>query len=124
MAELFYINELGQQVWTSEYLKNKKTCCKSGCLHCPYGFSLKKFGIQFKTIEDSELPQAQELMANLRTQVTDLASFPSQYRQWILLKEHLCGFFLSNHLVIKHLFLKPEFQNQGLSKEMIESYFY
>lgn len=33
-----YYNELGYMVFTKEYHLRRGYCCKSGCLHCPYGF--------------------------------------------------------------------------------------
>jgi hypothetical protein len=32
----FYI-ENGKYVFTEHYLLNRKSCCHSGCRHCPYG---------------------------------------------------------------------------------------
>ena len=48
--ENFYLNKNGDSVFTSEFLKNKGTCCKSGCLHCPYGHTLNKFGIEIRDL--------------------------------------------------------------------------
>jgi hypothetical protein len=31
--------DTGYNVWTELYLKARGTCCKSGCRHCPYGFT-------------------------------------------------------------------------------------
>ena len=35
----YYLNEDGLVVLTEDYLIKRGHCCKSGCLHCPYGFS-------------------------------------------------------------------------------------
>lgn len=35
----FYLNDLGLMVFTEKYHKERGYCCKSGCLHCPYGFN-------------------------------------------------------------------------------------
>jgi len=37
----FYYNEAGLMVLTSQYLLKRGSCCQSGCLHCPYGYSKK-----------------------------------------------------------------------------------
>jgi len=34
-----YYLEGGLFVLTAQYLKERGHCCKSGCRHCPYGFS-------------------------------------------------------------------------------------
>ena len=34
----YYINEDGNYVFTKEYHIKRGHCCKSGCLHCPYGY--------------------------------------------------------------------------------------
>ncbi|MDX5320242.1 MAG: DUF5522 domain-containing protein [Bacteroidota bacterium] len=34
----FYYNERGLMVFTEKYHLERGYCCKSGCLHCPYGF--------------------------------------------------------------------------------------
>lgn len=35
----YLINENGDLVFTREYHLRRGYCCKSGCFHCPYGFS-------------------------------------------------------------------------------------
>jgi hypothetical protein len=37
----YYINEHGYWVFTAHYHQQRGYCCKSGCKHCPYGFSKK-----------------------------------------------------------------------------------
>ncbi|MEM8908064.1 MAG: DUF5522 domain-containing protein [Bacteroidota bacterium] len=34
-----YYLENGRYVFTAYYLSKRGYCCKSGCRHCPYGFS-------------------------------------------------------------------------------------
>jgi hypothetical protein len=38
----YYFNENGLMVLTKDYHLKRGSCCKSGCLHCPYGFTNKK----------------------------------------------------------------------------------
>lgn len=33
-----YYLERGRMVFTAEFLKQRGSCCESGCRHCPYGF--------------------------------------------------------------------------------------
>ena len=46
-SALTYTDEEGREVKTSTFLKNRGSCCKTCCRHCPYGFTLKKRGLQF-----------------------------------------------------------------------------
>jgi hypothetical protein len=36
-----YYVENGLVVFTGHYLRERGYCCRSGCRHCPYGFSLQ-----------------------------------------------------------------------------------
>lgn len=38
----FYLNEDGLMVFTRAYHLKRGFCCKSGCLHCPWGYKKKK----------------------------------------------------------------------------------
>ena len=40
--EDFYLNEEGFMVFTKEYHLKRGFCCKSGCLHCPWGYKKEK----------------------------------------------------------------------------------
>lgn len=35
----YYFDESGLMVFTEKYHLKRGHCCKSGCRHCPYGFS-------------------------------------------------------------------------------------
>ena len=122
--ELTYLTTEGSTVFTSKFLKNKGTCCKSGCLHCPYGYTLKKYGIEFEKATQEDFILIDEIMKESQAKLIEWKSFLPENIYLIKLKSVTCGFFLKNHIVIKHVFLKPHFQSQGLSKEIIESYFY
>jgi hypothetical protein len=37
----FYITPEGYRCFTEKYHLKRGYCCKSGCLHCPYGFDKK-----------------------------------------------------------------------------------
>jgi hypothetical protein len=122
-AEMSYTNEEGNLVFTSTYLKNRGTCCKTACLHCPYGFTTKKLGLQFREVAPSEEEKFQKYLSFSSAPI-DLTLFPAEHRQWVLLKDHICGVVLKNHIVIKHLILDPHFESQGISKELVESYYF
>jgi hypothetical protein len=121
--ELSYLNAEGFTVFTSQFFKNRGTCCKSACLHCPYGYTLKKSGLQFKEVTEEDFPLIQSIMEESGQNV-DWRAFPLEHIRFILIKDQVCGFFLKNHIVVKHVFLKSRFTDQGLGKDIIESYFY
>jgi hypothetical protein len=122
--ELSYSTAEGYTVFTSQFLKNRGTCCKSACLHCPFGYTLKKCGLQFKDVSENDFSQIESLLTEAGGGSVEWKSYELENMKFILIKDQICGFLLKNHIVIKHLFLKPHFQNQGLSKEMVESYYF
>ena len=122
--ELTYQTPEGDTVFTSQFLKNKGTCCKSACLHCPFGFTLKKHGITFQEITSEDFSQIEAMLQESGQAIVDWKSFFPDNIRFILIKNTICGFLLKNHIVIKHLYLKPHFQNQDLSREMVEAYLF
>ncbi len=121
--ELSYVSPEGHTVFTSKFLKNRGTCCKSACTHCPYGYTLKKLGLQFQEVTVADFPTIDLINSETNTNL-EWKSFLPGHVQLMLLKGQVCGYMLKTTLVVKHVVLKPHFQHQGLSKEIIESYFY
>lgn len=113
----------GHTIYTSKFLKNRGTCCRTTCLHCPYGFTLKKCGITFKDVEENDIGKIESIIKESNVSVDDKPFFPNDAKL-VFIKDQVCGFILKNHIVIKHLVLRPHFQDQGLSKEMVESYYF
>ena len=62
MSELTYEDKDGHTVYTSAYLKNRGTCCKTCCLHCPYGHTLKTEGLNFEVVSEERLEEAQNIL--------------------------------------------------------------
>lgn len=122
--ELTYLSPEGFTVFTSHYLKNRGTCCKTTCLHCPYGFTLKKIGLQFEVAEESHSQEIEQVIAESGVSDVDWRAFLPSNVCLVKIKDVVCGVILKNHIVVKHLFLKKHFQNQGLSKELVESYYF
>ncbi len=122
--ELTYTSADGNTVFTSRFLKNRGTCCKSACLHCPFGFTLKKLGLQFREASENDAVEIETIMQESGQAPADWKPFLPGHIRFIEIKGQTCGVFLKNNLVLKHVFLRPHFQHQGLSKEMVESYFY
>lgn len=102
---------------SGEFLKKRGRCCKSACLHCPYGFTLKRFGLQFK--EAAQNSQALEELANRKIDKGELGNY-----RFIYLKEELAGAMRVNHIQVKELFLHEDFKDQNLSLEIVESYYF
>ena len=122
--ELTYENPEGYTVFTSQFLKNRGTCCKTACLHCPYGFTLKKHGLGFQEVKEDHFPQIETMLQESGQPAVDWKPFWPENIRFIVIKDVVCGFLLKNHIVIKHLYIKPYFQNQDLSKEMVEAYLF
>jgi hypothetical protein len=119
-----YVNESGHSILTAHYLKKRGTCCKSACLHCPYGFTLKKNGLTFHDVDEKDSSIIDKIISDSGNSSINWKEFSFDNIKLIKLKSQLCGVLLKNHLVVKHLYLKPEFQHQGLSKEIVESYYF
>ena len=122
--ELSYVTPEGYTVFTSQFLKNRGTCCKSACLHCPFGYTLKKLGLQFREATSSDEAEIQRIIGESGAPAVEWKTFLPGNIQFMELKGTVCGIMLKNHIVVKHIYLLPFFQNQGLTKEMIESYFF
>lgn len=122
--ELSYITPEGYTVFTSKFLKNRGTCCKSACLHCPYGYTLKKHGLTFLEAKESDAELIESIMNESGPALVDWKPFLPDNIKLISIKDTICGLLLKNHIVIKHLYLKPHYQNQDLSREMVESYLF
>lgn len=122
--DLSYVTSEGYTVFTSQFLKNRGTCCKSACLHCPYGYTLKKLGLKFLDVTTSDKEFLHSIMEESGTAPVDLEPFFPDNIKLIQIKDTVCGMILKNHIVIKHLYLKPHFKDQGLSKELVESYYF
>ncbi|EQC47463.1 DUF5522 domain-containing protein [Bacteriovorax sp. Seq25_V] len=58
--ELTYSKD-GRDIKTSHFLRKRGSCCKTSCLHCPYGFTVKKEGLQFEVVDDSNFQEALEI---------------------------------------------------------------
>lgn len=122
--ELSYLTPEGFTVFTSQFHRNRGTCCKAACLHCPYGYTYKKCGIQFKTATESDASLIEEILQDNGAPSVDWKSFLPENIMFILIKDITAGFILKNHIVIKQVFLKKHFTDQDLSKELLESYLF
>ena len=99
---------------------SRGSCCKSGCIHCPYGFTLKKFGLQFKDIDENN----KEFAQNLTNGKLIIGEFPLNDYKIITLKDIECGVIRVDKLFVKEMCLRSDFTEQGISKELVESYYF
>jgi hypothetical protein len=117
--ELSYLSAEGHTVFTSRFHRKRGTCCKSACVHCPFGFTIKKHGLQFRPAGDADSSFLDQLTGSV-----DWRSFLPDNVLVVTLKGQTCGFLVKNHIVVKGLFLLPEYADQGISRELVESYLF
>jgi len=96
---------------SSKDLLKRGRCCKSSCLHCPYGHTLKKLGLKFIKTSDFTYSVEEELLEGENTFI-------------VTLKDHPVASIRVNHIIITEYKLFKGFDSQGLDKEVVESYFF
>jgi hypothetical protein len=121
--ELSYLTPQGHTIFTGQFHKNRGTCCRSTCVHCPYGFTIKKLGIQFSPVKNREDLVKEILVENHETQFDWEIYLPDNIL-FLSIKDFIAGVVFKNHIVIKKLVLRPQFQHQNISKELVESYLF
>lgn len=99
---------------SSAQLRKKNRCCKSTCLHCPYGHTIKKLGIQFRDAQAADQDFLELIGCDQSLENMSIA----------ILKEHDFAAFTKNHIIITKLWLHPDFTDQEISKELLESYYF
>jgi len=137
--ELTYTDQNNNTVYTSKYLRNRGSCCKTKCLHCPYDFTIKELGLTFKPLDESDISKANQLITDSRPSTSGIsesliagafggskATKVSRYNldkfKWVFLKENRCALLQLGKIQAKDLFLEEYFSEQGLSLEIVESY--
>lgn len=108
---------------SSETLLKRGTCCRSACLHCPYGHTIKVNRFEFLDIS----PQNRKLYEDLSRQLTmsaDSDQFSVDDYKMISLKGYIFGLIRVDKLFVREIEILPSFQKQGITKELIESYYF
>lgn len=118
---LSYLNHQGFTVFTSEFHRKRGHCCLSYCLHCPYGLTVKKFGLDFKAVQETDYEVAAKLIGNGIKSIDFKDSLPGDVLI-LYLKGVVCGLVLKEGRTVKKIFLKNEFSNQGITKELVQEY--
>lgn len=133
--DLRYTDENGYTVLKSKFHRNRGRCCKSSCLHCPFGHTLKTIGLDIINIIDSNQELAKKLFDKLF--VTDsftsnllgsafgetkIVHFEPSSFKILYLKSVLVGLvqISATNKVLK-LKLLDHFEDQGISMEYVES---
>ncbi|MFT6068018.1 MAG: hypothetical protein ACJAT2_002198 [Bacteriovoracaceae bacterium] len=136
MTELTYQKD-GHDVKTSQFLRNRGTCCKTSCLHCPYGFTLKKEGLKFLPVTEGNFAQASKLAPDeSATQNSVAASFlasafgeakPKTFISkenmsdflLVTLKDEVCALVKKSGLQATEVFYAKHFDKQGIDLDSI-----
>jgi hypothetical protein len=140
MAELFYINDEGDNVHTAQFLKNRGSCCRTNCLHCPYGTTLNSFGLEFKQVDQVSMSKANAIITealgdqdtlgqNLLNEAfgnkskNKVTKFNFKDYYFFSLKGITAGLVKKGRLQLKDLFLKNHFDEQDLDLPTVETFF-
>jgi hypothetical protein len=134
-----YTNDEGNTVLTAEFHLKRGRCCRSSCLHCPYGHTVSTIGFEFLdfTEDKKELveqilienefnkPQSladQMLSANLGTKRKELklSSYDPNDIKVLTLKDIVCGFVIIENDEVKRSFLAKRFQFQRIELSTIK----
>jgi hypothetical protein len=127
----------GRSVFTTEFLKNRGNCCKSSCLHCPYGFTLDSFGIKFQETLDREFinkvlkdnGEGQDYTSRMLQQnlgnkkAFDLSKYSDDEIMILEMKSTLCGFVIIENNEMTQMFLEVHFKNQGITLDKVKEFF-
>lgn len=113
----------------SHTLKARQRCCKSTCLHCPYGHTVKKFGFEFFDLNDPlNVEHLKKTDLELYKAFVDFGPEAQNLGltdfQLVTLKNHAMAIFWANHLQIKHIYFKESFRDQNIDTPLIEAYYF
>ena len=137
--DTYTIVETGEMVFTSHFLKKKGRCCKSTCLHCPYGHTLEKISFEIRDFRPEQklyidkvlnengynkpLSVADSLLSqNLGTKRKniDFSEFNPVDIKIIYLKGYFVGFLTLKDGSLDKYFLGKQFQFQSIERFHIE----
>jgi hypothetical protein len=132
--------ETGEMIFTSHFLKKRKRCCRSTCLHCPFGHTLEvmKFEIREyepeqklyldKVLNENEYNKPLSVADSLLSQnlgskrkSLDLTEFKPSDIKMIYLKNYFVGFLTLRNGELDQYFLGKQFQFQNIERSHIES---
>lgn len=128
--EDYYLDKDGNTIFKSSYYRKRGSCCKSNCLHCPYGTTVKNLGVELISFEKSP-DLVQQLVENFKPSsiANSLLSdafgkkeeFPITDAYALTLKSIPCGLaYIQNNKLLK-LQLLEHFDDQGITESYINS---
>ncbi len=122
---------------SAQELLARKRCCKSSCLHCPYGHTIKTLGLEVKPYqsEDKELINTalvdngvntqSDFTANLlaenlgeKLKKFDLSALNLSHCRLLFLKDHYIGFVFKED----ELYLLDDFKFQKITLDLVKEY--
>ncbi len=136
--ETHYINVDGKRVATAKHHRNRGTCCKSGCLHCPYGTTIERYGLKFYALEGDKLHHAMDMVKNstqgiaaslLQQAFGKKSNFPAisesnaaSFRIFDL-KGYYAGLAQIEKDQVTRIHLLPYFEDQGLTVDVVNRHY-
>lgn len=136
MNDLTYKRD-GHDVKTSKFLRNRGSCCKTSCLHCPYGFTIKKEGLELSPIDDENFEEASKLAPTTGNSGGDVAASllasafgdvkpkealtknnKDSYRL-VKIKGETCALVKKGNLQFTEIFHKEHFEDQGITLDLV-----
>lgn len=139
--DTYTIEETGEMVFTAHFLQKKAKCCKSTCLHCPYGHTLTKVDIEFrdftgdfesleKVLIENEYNKpvsiADQLLAsNLgsKRKSFDIRSISVENIKLMFLKGYFMGFVTVSDDKVDKFFLGKQFQFQKIDLPIVNEHY-
>lgn len=101
-------------------LRARNHCCKNRCVHCPYGFTMKTFGLKFVPVSDKYLDVAQKISNNS----LNLVEYTIDDYKIVTLKGFYTAVIRVDHMFVRDFYLLDDFNDQGITKEVVESYYF
>ena len=139
MNDDMYEDENGNWVMSSQFLRKRPHCCKSNCLHCPFGTTVRVLGFEFEQVLQSELAQANKLIESIKgddftssllagafgkTEKKNLANKENFHNfYYVFLKNVKCAIIEIDQTKVKELYLISHFSDQGITKDNVENSF-
>ncbi|MBK24648.1 MAG: hypothetical protein CME70_11690 [Halobacteriovorax sp.] len=140
MDELTYRKD-GLDVKTSKFLRNRGSCCKTKCLHCPYGFTLEKEGLKIIPIDDSNFEEAKKLIPKNESSgshvaasllasafgdvkpIESLTEANKMNYSLVTIKDETCALIKKNQMQAIEIFHADHFGDQGITLDIVNTYF-
>jgi hypothetical protein len=108
---------LPSTVISLESLKAKPSCCKSACMNCPYGYTVKKHGLLFKKIDYDQLKAINRYFS------LDIGLNYKSY-ELVILKGYLVAIAKMDEMFVQEMLVHPLIHKTVITKELVESYYF